>query len=214
MDSGGALVSERSKAKPKFNFRRDGNSPPSSIFEALPTADAAFVVLHPFYRLGVEEHDLLGDDEFELSDADVKDAAKVSWQEVLQQSGVTDLSTLRWLIYGITDGLHKSEQELHAFRRFLRSERLICPSAGVVPPELQQSFAQMISESARGEGILLERPESPGWCLYASTGDLFALCLPEEPFSYLAGVRPIVEAAVERFNPEGFFVEPQTRFDW
>ena len=133
-------MSERSKAKPKFNFRRDGQCPPSSIFDALPTADAAFVVLHPFYRLGAEEHELLADDEFELSAVDVSDAASVRWQEVLEASGVADLSTLRWLIYGVTDGLYEGELELLAFQRFLRSDRLVCPSAGAVPPALNRSF--------------------------------------------------------------------------
>ena len=207
-------MSDRSKAKPKFHFRRDGQSPQSSIFAAMPTADAAFVVLHPFYRLRAEEYELLAEDEFELSAADVGDAQAVRWREILEQSGVADLSTLRWLIYGVTDGLHKSEHELDEFRRFLRSERLICPSAGAAPPELKRSVAQMIAECAKGEGILLERPESPGWCLYSSTGDLFALCLPEEPFSYLAGVRPVVEAAVKQFDPEGFVVDKDVGFDW
>lgn len=214
MDCRGALVSDRSKAKPKFHFRRDGQSPQSSIFAAMPTADAAFVVLHPFYRLRAEEYELLAEDEFELSAADVGDAQGVRWREILEQSGVADLSTLRWLIYGVTDGLYDDEREQLKFRTFLRSERLICPSAGAVPPELRQSFVQMITEIPRGECLLLNRPEAPGWCLYSSTGDLFALCLPEEPFCYLAGVRPVVEAAVERFAPEGFFLDKDAGFDW
>lgn len=209
-------MSDRSRAKPKFNFRRDGRWPESAILEALPTADAVFVALHPFYQLSAAEYQLLGDDELQLSAADAADALSVCWETVAGACEVTTISQLRWLVYGITDGLAvgATAAELVRFRRTLAKQHLICPATGAPPPELALRFAQMISECAKGESLVLERPDSPGWCRYSSTGDLFAFCLPEEPFSYLAGVRPVLQAAIEKFNPEGLFVERESRFDW
>ena len=203
-------MSNSSRAKPKFHFRRDGQRPAAPVLDTFPSADSAFILLHPFYRLSVDDFALLLDNEVQVDPP--AGATAVSWSEIMTDFELPSFSKLRWLTYALTDGIlaRVTETEVESFRSRLAAERIICPVTCAPPP----SLASLALAAGGGEPLTLERPETPGWCRYTSTGELFLVCFYEEPFSYLAGVRPVVQAAVEQGSLEGFFVDGTTPFDW
>jgi hypothetical protein len=198
----------------EFRFPPDWGSPILSW--ASPRFEAVFVFLHPFFRVPDELCDYIekggsrwlepgGYEKLVRSPVD-----HVPWTWVMNDLEIPTYALFNDIINGHAVGSFAlktaTSTDVEKLDSYLRLHKMVSPQTHYLPTTLKPQIQDSINKFGIGSPTWSKSPYEKENLLYATPYEC--------AYSFICSSKKLLETIVQTYNFEGFFAEPNTKFDW